>query len=394
MSLRSLTILLLSAHGLFGSGPAVLQAQDPTLDMEGLPQWSLSADIELGSADGVWDAFVVPSGVIALPADRIALLDPGIPAIRVFDDAGDFMLQVGRRGQGPGEYQAPIAMGLRGDSLWVVDQRASRLTFYSLDGDVLGSTRLRAGPRGVALAPVEGTPDGGWLAFAPPGPSAANMRTAGPIRYTQYTVRLRANGEIRDTVHARVVEAGMVGTGGGGVVRFAPSPPVEVSVQSSSGRRVSVSHSSDTRQLTIVSTPTWTDAPDTVRFSYSPMALPAQVADSLGRRVSSLMSSMSASGGSRARIRALLEAQIPTVQPPVSGLALDGRGNTWILRELFRSDPHWIVIDSSGSPIARVDVPRDGVPRRSSFTSDGRLWLFHEDEYGVPIATGYSVLGR
>lgn len=55
---------------------------------------------------------------------------------------GTVMATWGRKGEGPGEYQAFDAMLERGDSILVSDGRLRRLTVLSLEGDVLGTRPL------------------------------------------------------------------------------------------------------------------------------------------------------------------------------------------------------------------------------------------------------------
>ena len=46
---------------------------------------------------------------------------------------------VGREGEGPGEFISPDGVGFFGDSLWVMDGRAYRVSYFDLDGGFLGS---------------------------------------------------------------------------------------------------------------------------------------------------------------------------------------------------------------------------------------------------------------
>ena len=51
--------------------------------------------------------------------------------VRMFNADGMFVRTVGRPGAGPGEFQAAIASGLVGDTLWVWDRRAYRFSQFS-----------------------------------------------------------------------------------------------------------------------------------------------------------------------------------------------------------------------------------------------------------------------
>ena len=77
------------------------------------------------------------------------------------------------RGQGPGEFERLIDMGLLADTLWTTDLTSRRVTFFSLDGDLLSTMTIRPQvdppfsafgasmmfPDGTAMAPI-GVPVG------------------------------------------------------------------------------------------------------------------------------------------------------------------------------------------------------------------------------------------
>jgi len=76
-------------------------------------------------------------------ADRVYVLDRLAAAIRVYDTAGNHVLSIGRPGQGPGELQAPTALGIdpsRGH-LVVRESVAGKLHRFKLSGEYLWSTR-------------------------------------------------------------------------------------------------------------------------------------------------------------------------------------------------------------------------------------------------------------
>ena len=92
------------------------------------------------------------------PDGTMYVLDRDEPRIRIFEAQGRLRLGTGRRGQGPGELEAPFAIGVQADgSFRVVDIRTSRLTHYGADGRVLGTHALRAAmPVAASLDPATG----------------------------------------------------------------------------------------------------------------------------------------------------------------------------------------------------------------------------------------------
>lgn len=104
------------------------------------------------------------SEVFVLPAD--------LPEIRVFGDDGRHRRTIGRRGAGPGEFDAVTAIGLVGDTLWTLDANLRRVTRFRADGELLTMARLetmspdvgRPG-RSYFFYPMAVLPDGALLGF-------------------------------------------------------------------------------------------------------------------------------------------------------------------------------------------------------------------------------------
>lgn len=92
------------------------------------------------------------------PDQAIYLLSPTHPSILQFDVRGTLRRRIGRAGSGPGEFSRPVAMGWRGDTLWVADQSLRRVQFFSSDGRLI---RTRSGDRWGHLIPLA---DGSYLA--------------------------------------------------------------------------------------------------------------------------------------------------------------------------------------------------------------------------------------
>ncbi|MBK8646135.1 MAG: 6-bladed beta-propeller, partial [Gemmatimonadetes bacterium] len=74
------------------------------------------------------------SEVFVLPAET--------PEIRVFGADGRHRRTIGRRGAGPGEFDAVTAIGLVGDTLWTLDSNLRRVTLFRANGELLTTARL------------------------------------------------------------------------------------------------------------------------------------------------------------------------------------------------------------------------------------------------------------
>ncbi|HEX6693790.1 MAG TPA: 6-bladed beta-propeller [Longimicrobiales bacterium] len=100
-----------------------------------------------GSAADPKNQFSVVRGVDVDQAGRIYVLDSYAYRVRVYDRNGTFIRDIGRRGEGPGEFSRlrgpqPFAHGngvaVVGDTLWVIDGQS--LEAFALNGDFLTAT--------------------------------------------------------------------------------------------------------------------------------------------------------------------------------------------------------------------------------------------------------------
>ncbi|MFQ5536957.1 MAG: 6-bladed beta-propeller [Gemmatimonadota bacterium] len=102
-------------------------------------------DDPLGKVNGVarWDG-------------RIALTDEYGMNVKVFDPDGSLAMTLGRPGDGPGEFRAPIgAAVVTGDRLAVADYLRTRVIFFDPDGSAAGEFKIPGAAIG-GLMSVEG----------------------------------------------------------------------------------------------------------------------------------------------------------------------------------------------------------------------------------------------
>ena len=71
-------------------------------------------------------------------ADRIYVVDTQAPAVRAFDHQGNFLFDVGRTGQGPGEYSRPVAVAVTADGqVLVTDLQGARMNVFDAEGNAI-----------------------------------------------------------------------------------------------------------------------------------------------------------------------------------------------------------------------------------------------------------------
>ncbi len=135
---------------LFGTGCSSHRAADQEIVQEigRIPLMETVPDTVLA---GVADYLITPSGVRCLA-------DPRLCHLILLDENWHLIRTIGRRGQGPGEFQWPYRLALVNDSLMVWDRLNGRLESFTRDGRYLDMIRPEAPV--TANFPVVLTDDG------------------------------------------------------------------------------------------------------------------------------------------------------------------------------------------------------------------------------------------
>lgn len=92
--------------------------------------------------------------------DRIFTVDYDAPSVRVFDFEGRFVMEIGREGEGPGEFRSPNSVVVSRDGLIYVREGmpGGRINVYDPDGNYVET--LRGDPMLASAAPMVITSDG------------------------------------------------------------------------------------------------------------------------------------------------------------------------------------------------------------------------------------------
>lgn len=166
---RHLAMAALLAGALAGPAPAQpvvrLPAQDRPLQARPTPVF------QVGREDGrAWEVLSDVRQVAFDRAENLYVLDRGNHRVLVFDRAGRFVRQVGKRGSGPGEFTSPSRIAVLGDGTLVVNDGGRRaFSVFGPDGRFVRSVAHdeSLGLSGVGMAPH---PRGGVLTGAQPLP--------------------------------------------------------------------------------------------------------------------------------------------------------------------------------------------------------------------------------
>lgn len=137
-----------------------------------LAQVSVDTLLTIGddeTADGAYLFTSLRHGFVRHEDGRLFVPDAAIQHIRVYDENGTFLRRLGRRGQGPGEFEETEAIALLNrDTLLVGDRAQGRVTLFDVTNyDVVATERLGHGyPAGIgyqnrpAVPRVLGAADG------------------------------------------------------------------------------------------------------------------------------------------------------------------------------------------------------------------------------------------
>ena len=83
---------------------------------------------------------------VAGSGDRIYVLDTSVPAVRIYDDQGQHLMDIGAEGDGPGEFRNPDALLVAEDGrVFVRDSRQGRITVFDADGGLIETRPLDQG---------------------------------------------------------------------------------------------------------------------------------------------------------------------------------------------------------------------------------------------------------
>ena len=185
---------------------AVITASGCQPDPASLPDplatlpWTLSdREATIGSIDDPDHVFDPIAHMALGPDGLLYTTHPGEGLVRRWTAGGVPAGSLGRRGEGPGEFQYPYTLGFHGDSLWVWDVLASRASYFDLAGRFLGLASSRPSPSSGDegfLRPVAPLRDGTFLGLTPPMSTAI---ARGELTETPY-VRMDSEGRSLDLI--------------------------------------------------------------------------------------------------------------------------------------------------------------------------------------------------
>lgn len=141
-------VLLASATPAAAQDTLVVRANDPPIWGESV---RLVEELRIGRLDGAPEytfGRIGRGGVVVLDNGEIWVTDQQVPAIRRFAPGGAYVGDVGRRGEGPGEFQSIEGLDiLPNGRVAVWDPRQARATLFEADGEY--STHFEVGSAAI-----------------------------------------------------------------------------------------------------------------------------------------------------------------------------------------------------------------------------------------------------
>ena len=101
----------------------------------------MEEELNIGEAEGIEEYMFSQIGSIAVDdEERIFVSDRKESHIKVFDKDGSYLMTIGRKGQGPGEFEHITALQITNqEELMIYDGNSRRISFFSLEGKLIRS---------------------------------------------------------------------------------------------------------------------------------------------------------------------------------------------------------------------------------------------------------------
>lgn len=373
-------------HALIGGAAICLActeaADDPA--QSGDSEWELVEELRL---DPNAEDFSVVSRVRVGPEGQILVVEPQDSRVRIYDSTGTPVVTIGRRGEGPGEFQHVGPVFWAADTLVVWDMELARGTYLLMDGTLIRTEAARffgaqpdaseADTTYALFIPIAMDAEGAKLGEAFVIASPGGRRWGEPV-----VLRVSRDGEPRVVATPPNDEHWMVVAGGlGNPVPFVFRPRGDFAVDGSRLLFMTTDQSTlaPTYNLTLVR-PTH----DTVfsrSYPYPAEPIPDSAMD---RGIAEMVPENNLARRFRAQARELA----PLVYPPADvTLGLDG--TIWVELRRTEGGTPVHVLSESGDPIGSLLLPARSRIHQASMT---HLWVTERDPLDLTSVVRYRVI--
>lgn len=375
------------------------QEQPKTLDS--LPLVDVTEELRIGGLTGDEYELGQMHGLTVGPDGRMFVSSSMEPNVLVFSARGEPLTRIGSRGRGPGEFRSVSASGWKGDTLWVHDPAARRVSFFDPSSGRFHYSISYPRVQGGTGRPAWITPlaDGGLLAAVPEMGRAETARSGEEAR-TVYLLVTR-EGETRERIGAlRPVTRKMRVKAAGGMTGVFSQPLYAgdlVTVAPDGSEVFVIQWMIESSEIGAVGVVRFDPAGDTIsqhRYRFRPRPVTDDDVDQLVRKFTEANREAHRARGRRLgpdfadRLRDAL--YVPRYHPPVTGAGVGRDGSLALRRELEPYGPStWVLVDPEGVPVVRFRTPEHA---RLLEAHRDRLWLAEIDrEIGLPYLVRYRI---
>lgn len=357
----------------------------------GVEQWRLVEDLRL---DADAEGFSLVESVQVGSHGWIAVSLPQDSEVRIYDPGGRLASTVGRRGEGPGEFQHIGSLTWIADTLVIDDERLRRHTFVDLDGVVLRSRTVPTPFAEASATPRDGGESIRFHLFLPisaaPGNEALGIAAPmvplrGPERVPapRILVAISADGEARliatpPYLHDERWTVTLAG-------RYNPVPfalrPLWA-VSSNAERLVFASADQTRREGTFRVTMIELDGDTVFDRSYPFVGAPVTSAEA-----DSAVATMTTID----RFQEEARQRVPEVHAPIEDIVPALDGTVWVTLRGPSTGREVMVLDSDGTPLALVALPSGSRVQDATRT---HLYATETDAYGLLSVVRYRITGR
>ena len=359
------------------------------------PDWSLRRSVTIGSADDPVYALSTVRQVLA-DADHVYILLPQEGRIKIFTRTGEFVRNLGKRGEGPGELMFPSSMGWYGPRLWVADFQLARFTFFDIETGEANTVPYRVNVPVAyyvyGMAPEAVLANGQLVGYPT---VSARARATGLISHRPMIVT-EIDGSPRDTLALLSAVNGSVEITTGlqpharsyighplsdeDMIRFAPDGSGAVLVKRKSWE------GKGPAKFEVARVGVHGDTVLYLSIGYDPQRVPSDFFDQeIDTRLDkpTVLDQRAFAGA----LREFYEQR--RYFPPVTSLQVGSDATIWLAGPDNGGERIWLVLDRSGAVIGRFRLPTSS---RVSYANRAEAWVVEEDALDIPYVVRYDIV--
>ncbi len=361
----------------------------PGLAAQAAPRHAIVEDLRIDNAK---EDLASIGTLVVTRSGNIVVDQPSDHSIRFFDVTGRPLVTFGRSGEGPGEFQRVIRMGIVSDTIWVWDAGLARLTLVSADGHLAGISRF-TGLRPDAMPgqtiplgsfpTVEGRyPTGELLVIGIPFNS--HQPSAWKVLEGMTTIlgRFRTDGALEKVVvGVPLVRRCLPIILGMQVGLPACSKPLEAHASDGSGAvLVTTLLSGDSGgSYSVTRLNGFGDTLFVRSYPFRGVTMTRQRADSIRAKIAS-------PGQSGPLVDALRALPLPPVLPPIRRVLLGRDKSIWLLEQGLGNS--WLILDPEGRAYCRIIVPHGVRVEQGQLDA---FWATSSDADGLESIVRYRI---